>query len=466
MGHPTDDLNPLEFRDGEGRLNPRSLAKALVDERRDEPQGEPRYVVATGEETDTVYWHNGRVWTDRGETVLEDACWKFLGDTASTESVNRVIRHVRQLTRKPRESILDLPPEKLVVRNGVVDLTTGEFSERFSRPGTLTYLDVEHDPGAHPESFNEFLFDILPDKDVPIMWELIGYTLFRGYPFQKAFILLGDGANGKSTLLSALRDFLGRKNVSAVELQELDGNRFKKAKLEGKLANIAPDLDDDELESTGTFKALTGGDLLDAERKYEEPFEFENHATLIFSANQKPAAGDGTYAYARRWVHFTFPNTFTGEDAVPQEQLLAEFREEHPGILNLAVESFRRLWARGGFETTTWDAEHGDDADDVAARPILRFVKDELVESPGSHVRVKEAYNAYRAWAKEHGHTPQARESHFEPAVVEEYTPAAGNDPDNQNYKVWLDLALSGDAEHGEEADGEAARDGTVTDYA
>lgn len=442
----TDEIDPTNYWDHDDRLEARSLAKALVDEPRDEPQGEPIYVVATAEETDTVYWHDGRVWTDRGETVLRDACWELLGDAASAERVNKVIRHTRQLTRQPRASIFDLPAHKLVVGNGILDLRTGGFSQSFGRPGTLTALDVPYNPEAYPERFNQFLFDVLPSDDVSVMWEVIGYCLYRGYPFQRAFMLLGDGANGKSTLLAVLRNLLGPKNVSAVELQQFDRseNRFAAAKLEGKLANIAPDISDDDLDRTGTFKALTGGDLITAERKYEDPFEFENAATLIFSANQKPPAPDDTHAYRRRWTHFEFPNTFSGEAAVPQEELLAEFREEQPGILALAVEAFQQLWARGEFQSTTFDAERGAEADAVASNPLYQFVTDEMEPEPGATLRKKDAYQAYRRWADDRGHTKQGDET-FKRVVNDVHGPAAGSDPEDGRFAVWFDLGLVDD---------------------
>lgn len=455
----TSGINPTDHFDADGRFQAYSFAEALLDaytDRTDQP------AFATATETDTLYFHDGHVWNDNGEQVLRKACRDILTNAASRERVNEVYRNVKSLTYQDRADIFDLPPEKLVVSNGLLDLATGDFTPwpRLKyRPGTMTRLDVEYDADARPERFLSFLQDVLDHRDVPVMLEVIGYCLFRSYPFQKAVMLLGDGANGKSTLLGGLRDFLGRENVAAVELQDLADNRFAAAELEGKLANVAPDLSDEGLESTGTFKALTGGDLVEAERKYQAPFAFENYATLLFSANQKPAAEDDTHAYKRRWVHFRFPHRFDGAECpacgqedgtgtrchVPasQDDLLNAFREEHAGILNVAAEAFRRLKDRGGFESTTYDAEHGEAADDLAARPILRFVKRELAEAPGEYIRVKDAYQAYTAWAKEHGHTPQGRTSHFEPAVVAEYAPEGGNDPANQNYSIWHDLRLA-----------------------
>ena len=42
----------------------------------------------------------------------------------------------------------------------------------------------------------------------------------------------------------------------------------------GILANIVPDLPSTDLTSTSIFKALTGGDELLGERKFETSFEF------------------------------------------------------------------------------------------------------------------------------------------------------------------------------------------------
>jgi len=360
--------------------------------------------------------------------------------------VNEVVRNVKHLTRARREEIFDLPPEKLVVENGVVDLLTGEFVHwtEFDTRGAQTWVDVTHDPDAIPDRFNDFLFEVLHPEDVSVMWELIGYCLYRGYPFQKAALLLGEGANGKSTLLNALVDFLGEDNISTVELQEFAYDRFATADLEGKLANVAADLSSDELERTGTFKELTGGDRIRAQRKYEPAFEFENQATLLFSANNPPSADDETYAYERRWLYFEFPHTFGDEgdkEGVSQRELFEQFREEHAGILNVAIDAFGRLWERGGFEDTVWMRET-DDAHERAINPTVQFVQDELIREDDTHVRIKDAYEAFVAWCDEHGEQQQGR-NHFEQTVTKEFAPPTGKDPSNRTYKVWIDLRLS-----------------------
>lgn len=423
------------------------------------------YTVATTVENDLIYWHNGRTWHRFGEQTLRSEVRAILRDAATREIVNEVVRNVKHLSRRRREEIFDLPPERIVVANGVVDLISGEFIHRteYDTPGAQTWVDIEYDPDAVPDRFNDFLFDVLHPDDVSVMWELIGYCLYRGYPFQKAALFLGDGANGKSTLLNALVDFLGEDNVSTVELQDFADDRFAAADLDGKLANIAADLDSEELENTGTFKELTGEDRIRAQRKYEPAFKFRNQATLLFSANQAPAADDNTYAYERRWLYFDFPHTF-GEDgdkeAVPQSDLLKSFREEHAGILNVAIESFRNLWDRGGFEDTVWMRDT-DDAHERATNSAKPFAEDHIERAEGAVLRRKEAYDEYQTWCDETGRTRQGEDA-FERTVRAVHAPEEGKDPEDQRFKAWFDVTLvDDDSDKGDTTTGQSS----VEDY-
>jgi len=96
----------------------------------------------------------------------------------------------------------------------------------------------------------------------PLLFEIIGYTLYPKYDLHKAVMLIGGGSNGKSTYLRLLRDVLGPENVTSIPLQDLvdDDKRFVVAQLHGKLANIFADLPPTALRSTGRFKVLTGED--------------------------------------------------------------------------------------------------------------------------------------------------------------------------------------------------------------
>lgn len=397
---------------------------------------------ATDRESGTVYHHTGRIWDDNGEEALRRGTRNLFQNDVSNRDVNEVVRNVQAITSQPIDDIFDLPAHKLVVKNGVLNLRTGEL-EQHRAPGTRVWLDVPYDPDASPDDFEVFLYEILPASDVPVMWEVIGYLLYRGYPFQKAFMLLGEGANGKSTLLRALREFLGQRNCASVSLHDLVEGKYAAASLEGALANLAPDLDARDAGASGKLKALTGGDTVQAREIYEDSFEFQNMATLVFPANRMPASPDETDAYRRRWHYFKFPNSFDDDDAVPQEQLLAQFEDEHAGILARAVEAFRRLWDRGQFEDTSYMDAH----DDVHARsidPTDSYIRDYLDPAPGGRIPIADAYDHYQSWCAENGHSPKSKWE-FIQAVEGTHAPTTRQHPADKRQRVWCNLSLSTD---------------------
>lgn len=62
------------------------------------------------------------------------------------------------------------------------------------------------------------------------------------------------------------------------------------------MINMFADLKSEKLQDTGLFKMLVSGDSIRAERKYGQPFTFQNHAKLIFSCNDIPQSDDTGYA--------------------------------------------------------------------------------------------------------------------------------------------------------------------------
>ncbi len=156
-------------------------------------------------------------------------------------------------------------------------------------------------------------------------------------------LCIGKGSNGKSTFLRIIDHLLGSKNISHISLQDLAGDRFASAGLYGKLANTFADLKSDKLVSTGNFKMLVSGDYIRAQKKFQNPFEFQNYAKLIFSANEIPQSEDRTYAYFRRWIILFFEKVYEGDDNDTELVYKLTTPEELSGLLNLALIALRQL---------------------------------------------------------------------------------------------------------------------------
>lgn len=169
---------------------------------------------------------------------------------------------------------------------------------------------MKFDPTARRPAWDKFISEVFPGDSEAIAWEIPAWLVTPDTSIQKAILLLGEGANGKSSYLRGLLAFIGKQNTSAVSLQKLENDRFSAARLIGRLANICPDLPGTDLAGTSVFKAITGGAPLMAEYKFRDSFEFIPYARLVFSANHMPKSKDASPAFFRRWLLVPFNATF------------------------------------------------------------------------------------------------------------------------------------------------------------
>lgn len=216
-------------------------------------------------------------------------------------------------------------------------------------------------------------------------------------------MLLGEGSNGKSTTLRGLEAFVGSENIAGFSLHKLESNRFAPAGLVGKLANICPDLPSAHLSETSAFKAITGGDRLNAERKFGESFEFSPYCRLIFSANQVPRSGDASHAFFRRWRVVPFDRTFEPDEQIPREVLDARLSDpqELSGVLNRALDVLPRV-RRDGFTESQTMREAWEEFKRMTD-PVSVWLDRNAVTEASAWVKMSDLLAAYNADCEKHG---------------------------------------------------------------
>ena len=299
------------------------------------------------------YTYDGGVWLpDDGR--IEGEITRLLGNryrSAHTRSVLDLIRHSPSTMR-----ITDNPLAEWVnVPNGMVAWKTGDLLPHSPDYRSTVQLPVEYDADARCPLFEKFVAEVLPkdlyeqtDDGPGFIWELIGYTLYSGNPLHVAVLLHGSGRNGKGTLIRVLKELLGSRNCSTVGLHQLVENRFRAATLFGKLANLAGDLDSKWLDNTAVFKAITGGDTVQAEYKYGAAFDFAPWALPFYSINKAFGSADSSEGWVARWVVVPFPTSFIGrEDRTLDSRLRSA--DELRGTLRRGIEALPALMQRGRF---------------------------------------------------------------------------------------------------------------------
>lgn len=246
--------------------------------------------------------------------------------------------------------------------------------------------------------------DVVAAK-VGLLLQLIGYTLYPfDYPFNKAFMLIGGGSNGKSTFLNLLNEILGDVNVSHVSLMELDPsvNRFALADMYGKLANISAEPQLSGKFDPSRFKQITGEDYVRVERKFKDAFSARIYAKQIFAANELPKVKEDTKAFWDRWIVIEFPNSFQ-RSMSSREFVRRYLMPEVSEIILMALYAFRIALLSGGFVSIGSDPkEEWVRRSNPAYAVIKDMVRDGFIAFGRDHKVVKDdLYQLYVEYIKE-----------------------------------------------------------------
>jgi putative DNA primase/helicase len=183
-----------------------------------------------------------------------------------------------------------------------------------------------------------------------VLFEIIGYTLYPGVKFKKAFMLLGDTDAGKTTFINLVQDLLGESNYSAEPIGKLfnPNNRFEEINLFHKLANLTSETKEYSIEDIDRFKRLTGGDPITADVKFKKPITFTPYAKLIVASNKLPDVKDrNDNAFWRRWLIVEFPNKFPNDDDWYYRTFTGGEKE---GILTVSIMAITRVFLQKRFD--------------------------------------------------------------------------------------------------------------------
>lgn len=313
-----------------------------------------------------------------------------------------VLAQVQWKTYVDRETFKS-PPGKIPILNGVYDFASGKLESHSQENHFFHRSPIKYDPTAECPEIDKFLGEVLGDKK-QLAYEMAGYAIVESTPnkWQRAFMLIGPGDNGKSTFLNLITLFLGKDNISQQTLQALVDNRFAAAALDHKLANIVADIGDRSLYKTEMFKALTGGDRIAAENKFKDFYGFVSRAILMFSCNVLPESYDDSDAYHKRWVIAQFERTFTGKDKKPELLNTLTTPGELSGFFNQAVKAYREMQVRGTFTGEGSSTADKRESYNKLADPLQYFLDEQILFDPEGLVNKQVLFEQFTAFCQQH----------------------------------------------------------------
>lgn len=335
----------------------------------------------------------------------EDALGTIIVNLIPNLSLNKK-REVKDYIKDKCEEKEEAPEQIICVKNGLINVKTLEFISH--TPDIVTRNKINLNYYEHTENSDiDTIMDNLAVHDhevVKLLYEMIGYCLYRGMPFQKVFILVGNGANGKSTLLNMTTKLLGEENVSHVDLKEIVTNRFGKSELYGKLANIADDCSGNYLEDISAMKRITGESYTSIEFKNQNSFSTKINTKTILSYNTIPRMNDTTDGLSRRLViiplNAVFKKGLPNYDPYISEKLKNEKNLEY--VLYKAIKAINEVLNRLEF-TIPKQVQERTNEYLRENNPVLNFIYDVYENESIEDITCNEVYEAFNCWKIENG---------------------------------------------------------------
>jgi putative DNA primase/helicase len=366
---------------------------------------------------DFIYLYNGTYWA----AVEEASFQKFLGEGAEQMGVTKFSARFYKFREDLLKQFLAtayLPTPQadkntvlINLQNGTFEISGSEIKLRpFDPNDFITYqLPFGYNLLSKAPLFEAYLNTVLPDvQRQKVLAEYLGYVFIKNgskaVKEEKALILYGTGANGKSVFFEVVSALLGNENTSNFSLQSLTNDTgYFRAAIANKLVNYASEING-KLDAA-IFKQLTSGEPVEARHPYGRAFQITQYAKLIFNCNELPKDVEQTNAFFRRFLIIPFDVTIPPEKQ--DKQLHSKIIDnELSGVFNWVLEGLNRLLEQKGF--THCDAALTAVEQYKTQSDSVKMFIDEsgFTKSATEFTLVKELYPQYRSFCSEDGFIP------------------------------------------------------------
>jgi len=347
---------------------------------------------------DVFFYYDGRYTNDKDILTL---CMLNVIPGLNTSNIRETHENIRIKSLHNQEN----PDNNYInLKNGLLNIHNFSFIEHDPEIFTINQLNCYYDKEAFDEpTYNVIRALACEDEDIiTLLIQMLGYTLLNNCRFQKAFILLGNGRNGKSMFLDMIRAWLGDDNCSSLALEDLSKN-FLTAELVGKMVNIGDDSGHNLLENTAIFKKLVTGDSIVVQRKHQNPFKFVNKAKMIFAANTLPPTTDKSEGFFRRCIIIPFNAYYKETDKNYDPNMLDKITTSNAKsyLLLLAIEGLKSLIENNKFYIPNAAKTIGEYYE-LSNNNILMWYQN----TEKSFGNVREAFTAYLLYCTANNYKP------------------------------------------------------------
>jgi P4 family phage/plasmid primase-like protien len=408
-----------------------------------------KYQFKNQREGNQLLGFNGKIYDNEfAELIIEEETEKRI-EHCKEYQTREVISKIKRKNGISYNSF-DKNPEVITINNGILNIMTGEkrnhspnhyskilFPVDYKEPEFQDIEDNLKDTLFWKYLTNSFTVDGKFRKDdFDTVLEIMASFLIRKSIDDRAFLFLGKGKNGKSTLIEYLETMIGTKNVSHTPLQDLADDKSFLAELQDKVANMFGDIESDELKHTGKLKELITNKPITVRKLYGRPFELHYKGKLLFAMNLFPQVKDQSNGFFRRWIIVNWDRSFSNDKANEPnlKEMLCENKEEMNLVFSCLVGIAKKLLINGKF-THTKDEKEVKKIWLENSNPLEAWIRNYTKNSVNS-TSLREAHDFYKQIMYEKGETPVSMHK-LNQAIEEEYEKSKSHSP-----RAWLNMEL------------------------
>lgn len=361
------------------------------------------------------YEWDSKIWSRTSDSQIRNYADTLYGKRFATAqrvaSVCNLLKS-RSITR----TVFDRNPV-LTFQNGTLEIETGTFRDHNPGDFCSIIMDYDYDPSARCPVWEHFIEDVTDEEPrrAEILQFLAGYVLMNDCRFQKIFLLIGSGGNGKSVYLEIIQKLFGSENVTHVEPTGLAAE-FQRIRLKDSLLNIGSDINSDfsRGEVREWLLKIADGTSIQACYKGMNHIDFIPRCKLVYACNAMPTA-EIVNGLNRRMQFVDFPCQYveTPDPSNPKQKqrdvdIIKKLTDELPGIFNWAYSGYQLLRTVGYFTDAPEQAEFIQQFEQTS-NPVLVFCDDYTDQFYGTIER-DEIYSWYKMWCDRTGHKSLSRE--------------------------------------------------------
>lgn len=290
---------------------------------------------------------------DAGDEAREKAAAKFQlrcldGESAMLDKLLKNLTRTRELYVD--ENDMDAMAEFIAVENGLVNLKTRDLVPNAPDALMVKYCNVRYDPSADCPTWRKCVSTWFGSEEVAWYMQKVLGKMLAGRPDEEAFyLLIGDGANGKSSFLETISEVMGGyskalsdETVIGRKGTPASGHRADIVRLQGARFVYCSETGSGESFRAADLKRISGGDKISARGAYAaEVKEFPARFTLFIATNFAPNMQGADNAMRRRIRLIDFPHDFENDPkyrAMRIKGLSRVLKAERSGIFNWLLE--------------------------------------------------------------------------------------------------------------------------------